>query len=893
MMKQLILTSRKAIISILSLLLCVCGYAQYEPSFSTAGFYQTENSGRTVYSMNVAWRFFKGAVKGAEAVSFDDSKWEVVSTPHGLEYLPTEASGCINYQGEAWYRKHFTPDASLKGKKLFLHFEAIMGKSRIYINGQLVKEQFGGFLPVIIDVTNLLSFDKENVVAVWVDNSDDPAYPPGKAQDVLDFTYSGGIYRDCWLIAHNPVYITDPNYVGEVAGGGLFISYDKVSDQSALVTLKLQLKNETVVPFSGKVAFILKDRTGKKVISSNRNCSVAQGKTTTLTTLISVKNPELWSPESPYLYQMEVAVIGKGNKVVDGYMQRMGIRSIEFKGLDGFWLNGKPYPHPLIGANRHQDFALLGNALPNSLHWRDAKKLRDAGMTIIRNAHYPQDPSFMDACDELGLFVIVNTPGWQFWNSAPSFEQRVYADIRNMVRRDRNHPSVFLWEPILNETHYPADFAKNTKNIVEEEYPYPYCHCACDEMARGSESYMIHFCHPNSGSDASGKPKDPNRCYFTREFGDCVDDWNSHNSPSRVSRAWGEAPMLVQATHYANPSYRYTCIDNLYRQSRQHFGGALWHSFDHQRGYHPDPFYGGIMDGFRQPKYSYYMFMAQRPAVKSDLIAETGPMVSIAHDMDPFSDKDVQVYSNCEEVRLTYFKGGKQFVHKREKTEQGMPSPIITFENVYSFMDVKASRNQANVYLLAEGVIKGQVVATDTVYPARRPSKLVLWLDNEQTTLRADGSDCVVVVAGIADRNGNIKRLNNYQVRFTVTGEGRLLGDESVGANPREVVWGTAPALIQSTLTSGKIKVVAEVAHKGSQMPMSATLEFESLPAVHPSIFSVKEASLIGNQKNVRQSSALSSDDKDREIEQLRQQVNELKLKEVERQQEDFGEKRK
>jgi beta-galactosidase len=124
MMKQLILTSRKAIISILSLLLCVCGYAQYEPSFSTAGFYQTENSGRTVYSMNVAWRFFKGAVKGAEAVSFDDSKWEVVSTPHGLEYLPTEASGCINYQGEAWYRKHVTPDAVLKGKKLFLHFEA-------------------------------------------------------------------------------------------------------------------------------------------------------------------------------------------------------------------------------------------------------------------------------------------------------------------------------------------------------------------------------------------------------------------------------------------------------------------------------------------------------------------------------------------------------------------------------------------------------------------------------------------------------------------------------------------------------------------------------------------------------------------------------------------------
>ena len=119
---------------------------------------------------------------------------------------------------------------------------------------------------------------------------------------------------------------------------------------------------------------------------------------------------------------------------------------------------------------------MIGNALPNSLHWRDAKKLRDAGLRVIRNAHYPQDPAFMDACDELGLFVIVNTPGWQFWNDDPIFGQRVYDDIRNMVRRDRNHASVWLWEPILNETWYPEDFARNVADILKEEYPYPYCY---------------------------------------------------------------------------------------------------------------------------------------------------------------------------------------------------------------------------------------------------------------------------------------------------------------------------------------------------------------------------------------------------------------------------------
>ena len=304
------------------------------------------------------------------------------------------------------------------------------------------------------------------------------------------------------------------------------------------------------------------------------------------------------------------------------------------------------------------------------IHWRDAKKLRDAGLRVIRNAHYPQDPAFMDACDELGLFVIVNTPGWQFWNDDPIFGQRVYDDIRNMVRRDRNHASVWLWEPILNETWYPEDFARNVADILKEEYPYPYCYAGCDATARGKEYFPVHFTHPaiGGGGAFNAENLNPQISYFTREWGDNVDNWNSHNSPSRASRAWGEYPMLVQAQGYAKPDYRYTCYDILYRTSRQHMGGCLWHSFDHQRGYHPDPFYGGIMDAFRQPKLSYYMFCAQRPTeVNGDLIADSGPMVYIANYMTPFSPKDVTVYSNCDEVRLTCCKGGKPYVYRKSE----------------------------------------------------------------------------------------------------------------------------------------------------------------------------------------------------------------------------------
>jgi beta-galactosidase len=884
---------KKITFSILFVWLSLSLWAARQPEFSTAGFFRLDNSGREVYSMNPAWRFHKGAVESAETKEFKDKDWTVVSLPDGIEYLPTEASGCINYQGEVWYRKHFTPDAALKGKKLFLHFEAIMGKSKVFVNGKLLTEHFGGYLPVIADVTDVLDWNGDNVIAVWADNSDDPSYPPGKAQDVLDYTYFGGIYRDCWLIAHNNVFITDPNYENEVAGGGLFVAFGKVSDALAEVQLKIHVRNATKNPFSGRVEYMLLQPDGTEVARLSDKIQVKAGRATTVSDRMPVKQPMLWTPSTPTLYNLLVRVLDKEGNVIDGYRRRIGIRSIEFKGKDGFYLNGRPYGKPLIGANRHQDFAVVGNAVANSIHWRDAKKLKDVGMEIIRNAHCPQDPAFMDACDELGLFVIVNTPGWQFWNDAPEFAQRVYSDIRNVVRRDRNHPSVWLWEPILNETWYPADFAKNTRDIVDAEYPYPYCYSGSDSEARGHENFPVYFAHPANMQDAS-KEIDPTKTYFTREWGDNVDDWSSHNSPSRVARNWGEQPMRVQAQHYACPYYPVTSYDVLYKQSPQHVGGCLWHSFDHQRGYHPDPFYGGLMDVFRQPKYSYYMFMAQRPAVKNDRNAGSGPMVYIAHEMTPFSGKDVTVYSNCDEVRLTFNKGGKTYTYKKDKNRPGMPSPVITFPDVYDFMVDKAfsrTQKQDDVYLLAEGLIDGKVVATHKVVPARRPEKILLWMDNEGTDLKADGSDFVTVVAAVADKNGNIKRLNNYNIRFSIEGEGRLLGGPGVLANPVPVKWGTAPVLVQSTLKPGKIRITASVLFEGSQMPISGELEFESKPSVFPLVYDAADAARIPLGSASAGQNTASKTDAEREVERLRKELNTLKLKEVERQQSEFGEK--
>ena len=298
------------------------------------------------------------------------------------------------------------------------------------------------------------------------------------------------------------------------------------------------------------------------------------------------------------------------------------------------------------------------------------------------------------------------------------------------------------------------------------------------------------------------------------------------------------------------------------------------------------------MDAFRQPKYSCYLFQAQRPSQKRDLIAETGPMVYMAHAMTPFSPKDVTVYSNCDEVRLTFLKGGVQKTYKKETRKAGMPSPIITFDNMFDFMKCKAmarAKKQDEVFLLAEGFNDGNLVATSKVTPAQRTEKLVLWLDNEGVDLVANGSDFVTVVAGIADKNGIIQRFSNDMVKFQIEGEGRLLGGSAQGLNPRQFQWGTAPMLVQSTTKAGSIKVSASMAFGGEQRPISGEVIINSVENKMPSIFSAKEVEILNNQVIKQEERSYNKSELEKENERLQQELNQLKVKEVEKQQTKFG----
>ena len=862
--------------------------------YSKAGFLEVPNSGRKVYNFNVGWRFIKGDVKGAYQVNFEDSRWHIVNCPHGLELLPAEASGGKNYQGPAWYRKHFSPPNELKQKQVKLHFEAVMGKSKVWLNGELVAQHFGGYLPFSVDLTGKLNFGEENVIAVRADNSDDPNYPPGKPQASLDFTYFGGIYRDVWLVSTESVFVTNPNDENEVAGGGLFVHYENLSEKKVDVVVKTHVRNVTNIKKNVRIKYRLKNNKENIVAHKTYQNNIEKNNGHSIIEKLTVKNPELWSPQSPTLYRLEVVIEGD-DKIYDGVAQRIGIRKIEMRGKDGLWLNNKPYQGKLMGSNRHQDFAYVGNALPNNGQMRDAKILKKAGCDIIRAAHYPLDPAFMEACDALGMFCIVATPGWQFWNDKAKFEQRVYSDIRNMVRRDRNHPSVIMWEPILNETWYPEHFAGRVHNIVHDEYPYQGAYTVSDSHAKGQEVFDVIYSHPyksdfyqnNYENTKRNREKlqidyqKEDRCIFTREWGDCVDDWSSHNSPSRVARDWGEQAQLVQMQHYANPDYVYTCWETLHQTPKQHIGGALWHSFDHQRGYHPDPFYGGLTDVFRQPKYSYYLFASQKN-VKSE------PMIYIAHEMTPFSESDVKVLTNCDKVRLTIYERDTLVAYPDQKKIE-MPHPIVTFEDVYEFLDVKTLHRDGKAdqaSLIAEGIIDGQVVARHKKMPAKRPSKINLSMKNQEIPIVANGSDFVVITASITDQDGNIKRLNNSTIRFEIEGQGVLIGNQTNQGNPRKIAWGNAPILVRSTTKAGEIKIKAQLLNEGINTPAADELIIKSVPYSAEMIYS-EEGKIYYEGNNVLNHEKSESELKQK-VQQLEKELNKLRMKDVERQQEEF-----
>jgi beta-galactosidase len=739
---------------------------------------------RKVLSFNTSWFFNRGDVSGGQLPTLNDSTWQPATLPHTVRLETFNNSGGLNYQGIAWYRRHFALDSTYSGRKLFVRFEGAMQVADVWVNGVSLGEHQGGFTPFVFDITSHVTLDgSDNVIAVKLDNSDNGNVPPGKPELQLDFNYFGGLYRSVSLIVVDPLHITDEIYANQVAGGGVFVTTPTVSTSSATIQIQTHVQNDGVAAASTTVKSSVVDAAGTLVTSTQSTNTINAGSATTFVQSVTVSNPHLWSPDTPYLYTV-YSEIDNGSTPVDSVQTRIGIRSISFSKANGFILNGKQLY--LDGTNRgHQEYPYVGFAVPQSGQYRDALLLKESGANFVRSAHYPPDRAFLDACDELGIMVMDAIPGWQYYSTTTQFVNDSYNDVREMIRRDRNHPSVILWEVSLNETSVPTSYEQMTHSITHAEYPGNQTFTYGGNTSDAGTIFEVQ----NAGYSTSGPA-----ALLEREYGDW--EFGGNSSTSRSIRSQGEAAMLLSASNKQGELNSYRTPNGSYTLS----GWATWSGFDYNRGYSSVIAYCGLVDLFRIPKFVYYFYQSQRNPSVTFANVNSGPMVYIANWWTSTSPTSVTVYSNCSQVKLYL-----------NNTLIATQSPDTSSSDTYlAHAPFTFSGHAWQVGTLrADGLINNSVVASYTAETPGTATRLLVSIDTANQSLIANGVDFAIVQASIVDQNGTIVPTNSTNITFTVTGAGALIGDSSIGANPVTAGAGIAAALVRTTGNAGQITVIA------------------------------------------------------------------------------------
>ncbi|MGB8374077.1 MAG: glycoside hydrolase family 2 TIM barrel-domain containing protein, partial [Salegentibacter sp.] len=648
-----------------------------------------------------------------------------------------------------------------------------MQEAKVSINDSVVLVHKGGYLPFTVDATPYLEEAQENHIKVEIANTDDASIPPGKPLENLDFNYYGGIYRNVYLVKTSPVYITDPVWADEVNGGGILVHFDSISNDFAHGIVKTQIRNESGERKQIQLRLVFTDENEKKQEFLSSETEAAEGEAISISEEIGIKNPQLWSPSSPKLYRLEVEVIVDG-ELVDSEEIETGIRNIRLTET-AFYLNGKK--HFINGTNRHQEYPYIGYALSDEAQYRDAYKIKEAGFDFVRLSHYPQSPAFLDACDELGIMVMDAIPGWQFFGKE-EFVQNSLQNIKDMARRDRNHPSVIFWENSLNESGMAEEYMKKANKTLKAELPYEDTYTAGWIDNPAYDLYIPARQHAKPPFYWNKYDK-PGRPLFIAEYGDweyyaqnagfnqkAFSDLREGDRSSRQLRKAGEAGMLQQALNFQEAF-------NSNLKGSHTVGQANWLMFDYNRGYSPDLEASGIADIFRIPKFSYYFYQSQQAPYAN---AFSDPMVFIANFWTPTSTTDVKVFSNTEEVAL-YLNG--EFLGRRKPDENiisdELPFPPFTFH-----LD-KFEKGS----LKAVGYIDGEEVASHTVRTPEEPAKLKMRADFSGKNIALNTPDVLFVHAKITDKNGTVVPTAQNNIHFSLEGDpenAELIGPATVDA---------------------------------------------------------------------------------------------------------------
>lgn len=755
------------------------------------------------------WKFHLGDINNAQEPSFDDADWRILDLPHDWsiegefsEKHPATPGGGALPGGIGWYRKVFTISEADTNKPVFIDFDGIYQNSEVWINGNYLGKRPYGYSSFRYELTPYLHYkEMENVIAVKVDNSQQPN----------SRWYSGsGIYRNVWLVLTGKIFVDH---------WGTFVTTPEITKESANINIRTNIRNQLGKEQQVALKTIVHDAAGRQVTSVTSTGIILKDPVTEIDQELVVKNPNLWSDENPYMYNI-VSQIKLDGKMCDDYETVFGIRYFHFDSENGFSLNGKQVK--IKGVCNHHDLGCLGAAINTRALERQLEILKEMGCNGIRTSHNPPAPELLDLCDKMGFIVM--DEAFDMWKKKKTeydyhlhYDEWHKRDLEDMILRDRNHPSVFIWS-IGNEILEQWDstgteMTKELVAIVKNLDTTRPATSACNDpkphnniIKSGALDLIGYNYHHNDFVDF--QKNFPGQKFIASETNSALATRGYYDMPSDSIRRW---PLRWDKPfNEGNPDNTCSAYDNCstpwgstheetWNIIKKHdflSGMYIWTGFDYLG--EPTPYwwpsrssYFGIVDLAGFPKDAYYFYQSEWT---------DKPVLHIFPHWNWNEGEiiDVWAYTNYDEVEL--FLNGKS-LGKKQKTEDDFQ---LVWRLTYTPGTLKAIANK-----------KGKEPLIKEIKTAGKPTKLILEPDRSQ--IKADGRDLSCITVKVVDSEGTIVPHADNLINFEIQGEGVMAGvdnglqtsHEPFRSDYKKAFNGMCLAVVQSKEKTGKISLKA------------------------------------------------------------------------------------
>jgi beta-galactosidase len=706
---------------------------------------------RSIIPFNDNWLYWADEVGN----NLHDDAFERVTLPHTNKILPQHNFDVREYCFISTYRKRFKLPEARNGRRVYIDFDGAMIAATVTINGHEFPEHRGGYVPFSFDLTDYLRDDEENLLVVELDSSERKDIPPfGHIVDYLTF---GGIYRDVWLRYVEPVHIKD-----------VFVRTKDVLTDKPRVEVDIWINNQSNASITTGIYADLAPVDEGISEEIERRIEIPANSTIKITLELEKPHFELWSPENPKLETCYIALKKPDDDMdaLDECEVKYGFREAHFSKEDGkFYLNGEPLK--LRGLNRHQTYPYIGAAASTRLQRRDADIVKyELGCNIVRTSHYPQSPHFLNRCDEIGLLVFEEIPGWQHIGDA-DWQALAVRDLRAMIERDRNHPSIIMWGVRINESPDDSAFYEETNTVAHE---------LDSTRQTGGVRY---FRESQFLEDVFTYNDFSNTILEPMHLPQLVTEFNGHMFPTKT---WDQEERQVEH------ALRHAKIQNLSHGMDNLAGAIGWCAFDYNThiDFGSDTMcYHGVMDIFRLPKYAAAFYASQQPPTQK-VVLQAATIWAMG-DRSVGGINPLVVFSNCDEIAVSYG-GVKLGRFKPDREEYGnLPYPPFVVKGINeNYVRGTDSRD-----LQIIGYINGEQVAEQWIECGAIPSQLILTADDAE--LNADGQDTTRIAFKIADKYGNRLPYANQVVTFEIEGDADLIGD-----NPFALIGGQAALYLRA-----------------------------------------------------------------------------------------------